>query len=181
MRLLFLLLITLIIGSCDLPSGPDKDHPLYVPDPNRLYFLNTRQLDYTKVMEDEDSGIRVYLAEGIDGKDSPLGAYIIDYWIDGRAGLILRFSSDKNPKTIEELLEPGTTLNFNWAEASQSLIFNTDLISNAKLAEELFQITIAEKELHIINQSGKSMSISRVQDSYLKLRVVLNDYLKLIN
>lgn len=186
MRMIATLYLGLIIMACQVPDGPDKEHPLYVPDPNRLFFLNTRQLDYSLVVDDVDSGSRIYLSDGLNGEDTDLRAYLIDYWIDGQAGLIFELVESSTNRTIEEILDleqaksPEQNVVFEVLDSPISIVFGSDLIANAANAETLFGVVMEGNDLNLSGPPAISAVLKAEDPDYRQLRVVLNDYLKLI-
>ncbi|MEM6877229.1 MAG: hypothetical protein AAF544_01620 [Bacteroidota bacterium] len=186
MRILTFVATFTFLLACNVPAGPDQEHPLYVPDPNRLFFLNTRQLDYELVLDDQDAGIRAYLSKDLNGEDLPLKAYIIDYWVLGRAGLVLQMekvenSALSNPlKTLEDILTSSPFAQFSSKNDSKWIVFTRDMPANAENGSILFQALMNDLDLNIRSDSEDSFLLRSSEKSYRHLRIVLNDYLKLI-
>lgn len=184
--MIVLVYLGLLIGACQVPDGPDKEHPLYVPDPNRLFFLNTRQLDYSLVVDDADSGCRVYLSDGLNGEDSDIRAYLLDYWIAGQAGLILEVVTPngrgqiEDKRDLEQTLASVETEVFEVSDSPNNMVFGSDLIANAANAEALFGVVMQGKDINLSGPVSSSVVLNAEDPAYRQLRVVLNDYLKLI-
>ncbi len=162
MRLLPILLI-LYLTACDGNTKARKslrgEH--FVPDPNYLFFKNTRQRDY-RVTDLGEAG-NLFEHEDLAILTSPIRIIIHDDWLDDRAYLKLQTATPANP------------------EASYYL--NADPLP---LNERLDVTTIKG----IYRQLSANRSIQRIQNADTirlfpgpaadQAREVLSDYLRLV-
>lgn len=166
------LLILLICCSCEGKTAARKAArgPNFVPDPNHLFFKNTRARHYRA--EEVTNRATIYRHEGLFESEAHLRPVLIDNWLQDRA--VIRF----------ELLPDVSDIS-NWKVATkENSSKNYDLtFSTPPTNEELSQLATAlqgTEELFLFWQIDTIMPAFPDEAGRKHARTVIKDYLTLV-
>ncbi|MEM7571909.1 MAG: hypothetical protein AAF433_03365 [Bacteroidota bacterium] len=167
--------IILLLLSCgELPSGPDTSHPLYVNDPDRIYFKNIRSLSYRIVQEDPSAQTN-YVLKGLPTEDFPLSGIIRDRWLESQAELSLQLTTTNASAWTLSGEQSG-----DWVPILTDTYSKTGYgLKALELLQEHLNIG-RPLRLTIQTEEDKILELSTGQSAYLALRSCLQDYFRLL-
>lgn len=167
--------IILLLLSCgELPSGPDTSHPLYVNDPDRIYFKNIRSLSYQIVQVDPYAQTN-YVLKGLPTEEFPLSVTIRDRWLESQAEFFLQLAKTN---------ASAWTLSAEQSGAWMPLLADTaDSIDSRLMALKSLQKhlnTGRPLRLEMQAEDAHYWELSGDESAYQSLRSSLQDYFRLL-
>ncbi|MFK8161062.1 MAG: hypothetical protein AB8H12_01255 [Lewinella sp.] len=164
------LLILLLCCACEGKTAARKAArgPNFVPDPNHLFFKNTRARHYSA--EEITNRATIYRHDGLQQSAANLRPVLIDNWLQDRAIIRFELAQDLPAWTLAARSKNGT---------EQSLPFSTPP-ANKELVALMAALQSAD-EIFLYSQADTIMPAFPDDASRKHAQTVIKDYLTLVD